>query len=135
MLLLAMMGVTVVDVLGRYFLSQPLPGAFELTEVGLVLLIFAGLPLVSAREEHVNVPLLVERLGPRGRQVQAWLVRILGAALLALLAWRLWLRAGQLLSFGDRTTYLSIPMGPVAYAAALGCGLGALLLVLPRADC
>lgn len=132
LLLLAMMGVTVVDVVGRYFFNRPLPGAFELTEVGLVLLIFAGLPLVSGGDGHVSVPLLVERLGGWGRRVQQWLARVLGAALLALVAWRLWLKAGQLLDYGDRTTYLGIPLGPVAYGAALGCGLSAVLLLWPR---
>jgi len=132
LLLLAMMAVTVVDVVGRYFLNSPLPGAFELTELGLVLLIFAGLPLVSARDGHVNVPLLVERLGPRARAVQRGLVRLLGAALLALVAWRLWVRAGQLLDYGDRSVFLGIPLAPVAYCAALGCGLSAILTLLAR---
>jgi len=130
LVLLAMMAVTVVDVVGRYFLNRPLPGAFEVTELGLVLLIFAGLPLVSARDEHINVPLLVERLGPGARRVQRELTRLLGAALLALVAWRLWVRAGQLLDYGDRTTFLRIPLAPVAFAAAVGCGLSALLTLL-----
>jgi len=42
-----MMVLTFVDVVGRYLLNRPLRGAFELTELGLVVLIFAGLPLVS----------------------------------------------------------------------------------------
>ena len=45
-ILLAMMLLTVVDVVARYVFSRPLRGAFEVTELMLLVLIFAGLPLV-----------------------------------------------------------------------------------------
>ena len=46
-ILLAMMLLTFVDVVARYVFSRPVRGAFEVTELMLVVLIFAGLPLVS----------------------------------------------------------------------------------------
>ena len=47
LLLLVMMLLTFADVLGRYVFNTPLRGAFEITELALLSLIFAGLPLVS----------------------------------------------------------------------------------------
>src|SRR6266849_6455550 len=55
--MLFLMLLTCVDVVGRYFLNKPLTGGFELTEVLLASLIFAGLPLVTLRGDHITVDL------------------------------------------------------------------------------
>jgi TRAP-type transport system small permease protein len=51
--LFAIMALTLVDVSGRKLLSQSVPGSLELTELLMVVVIFAALPLVSLRGEHV----------------------------------------------------------------------------------
>ena len=51
-ILLGLMMLTVVDVIARYAFNRPLRGAFEVTELLLLVLIFAGLPLVSLAGEH-----------------------------------------------------------------------------------
>jgi len=51
--LFAIMVLTLVDVSGRKLLSSSVPGSLELTELLMVVVIFAGLPLVSLRGEHV----------------------------------------------------------------------------------
>ena len=56
--LFCLMMLTCVDVVGRYFFSKPVPGGFEITEMLLAALIFAGLPLVTLRDDHVTVDLL-----------------------------------------------------------------------------
>ena len=50
-MILAMMVVTAIDVAGRYFLNRPIGGAFEVTEILMGLVIFAGMPLATARRE------------------------------------------------------------------------------------
>ena len=64
-ILLAMMLLTVVDVVARYVFSRPVRGAFEITELMLVVLIFAGLPLVSFSDEHAVMDFIDRVLGPR----------------------------------------------------------------------
>ena len=64
-LLFCMMSVTFVDVVLRYIFNAPLRGSFEVTELMLVVLIFAALPLVSRREEHVVMDFLDRYIGPR----------------------------------------------------------------------
>ena len=49
---------TCIDVVGRYFLNSPLDGATELTQLMMGLIVFAILPTVCYREEHVSVDLL-----------------------------------------------------------------------------
>ena len=60
-LLMAMMLITVVDVVGRYAVKQPVPGAYELIELMLAILIFMALPLVCLKDENITVTVLIER--------------------------------------------------------------------------
>jgi TRAP-type C4-dicarboxylate transport system permease small subunit len=73
-LLFCLMAVTTVDVIGRYIFNFPLRGGFEITELLLLTLIFAGLPLVSRADEHVTMDFIDQAFGVRGRRL---LLRIL----------------------------------------------------------
>ena len=63
-ILFAMMVLTTVDVVARYVFNRPLRGAFEITELLLVVLIFAGLPLVSLAGELWRRGLWVPAIRP-----------------------------------------------------------------------
>ena len=63
--LFLMMLITAVDVAGRYVFNKPLPGGFELTELLLAALIYCGLPLVSARREHIVIDTFDPYYSPR----------------------------------------------------------------------
>jgi len=47
-MIMGMMVVTTVDVIGRDVFNRPLLGAFEVTEILMGLVIFAGMPLATA---------------------------------------------------------------------------------------
>ncbi|WP_108659149.1 TRAP transporter small permease [Acuticoccus kandeliae] len=115
-LLMAMMLLTVVDVVGRYVFNSPVPGAFEATEIMLALAIFAGLPIVTARGDHVTVRLLVDRMPDGPRFLLDRLVELVVAVLLAGAAYLLYQRGAALSRYGDATVLLHIPLAPVAYA-------------------
>lgn len=133
LLLMAMMMVTTIDVFGRYVLSRPLPGAFEITEIMLAMTIFIGLPLVCLKEEHVAVTLITERFRPRVRNIHAAIVSVFCAAILLVIAWRLTVHSLQLASYGDVTIFLRMPKGPIGYTMAGFTVLGAMaLLVVAR---
>ena len=61
-LLMALMGMTVTDVIGRYIFNAPLRGATELTELLLAAVVFLGLPAVALADEHVTVDLVTDRM-------------------------------------------------------------------------
>lgn len=117
-LLFAMMAVTFVDVVGRDLFDHALNGAYEVTEVLLGLIVFAGLPIVTWRREHVTVDLLTMRLRALPRAVLARLAAGVTALVLGVLAWRLGVTAHDITGYGDATVFLGIPLGPVAGAMA-----------------
>jgi TRAP-type C4-dicarboxylate transport system permease small subunit len=133
-LLFAMMMVTVVDVVGRYLFSQPLAGAYELTEIMLALSVFIGLPLICLREEHVALTLLIDRLPKRVRAVHASVVAVIGAGVLGVVAWQLVEHSQRLASYGDVTTFLRWPKAPIGYLMATFAALAAVALILVAID-
>jgi TRAP-type transport system small permease protein len=128
--LFGIMGLTFVDVLGRKFFSSSLPGALELTELLMVVVIFSGLPLVSLHGEHVVFDSL-DRLLPRWlRRVQQAAVDLLCAALLAGLAWLMWTKGAQLAEYGDTTAQLKLPLAPFVYLMSVLCATTAAVHLL-----
>ena len=126
-ILLAMMLLTVVDVIARYVFSRPVRGAFEVTELMLVVLIFAGLPLVSFTDEHAVMDFIDRLLGPRG---QRWLERSVQTAcagFMFLLTWLVWRKADRIWAYGDTTDVLRIVYGPFVYFMALTLGLASVI--------
>ena len=113
--LFSMMTLTFVDVVARYVFNRPLRGAFEVTELMLLVLIFAGLPLVTHAGEHVTMDLIDRFLGARERHLARRLVELVCAALTFLLAWLMWIKAGRIAGYGDTTDVLRIEVGPFVY--------------------
>ncbi len=118
-LLFVLMAVTTVDVIGRYILNWPLRGGFEMTELLLLTLIFAGLPLVSRADEHVTLDFIDGWLGERGRQWLRRFVDLVCGLIILGLAWRVYIKAGKIAGYGDTTDVLLIPVGPFVYFMAL----------------
>ena len=132
--LFGIMALTFVDVMGRKFFSGSLPGALELTELLMVVVIFTSLPLVALAGEHVVFDSL-DRWLPRWLQrSQQALMELFCAAAMAGLAWLMWLKAGQLSAYGDTTSQLKLPLGVFVYVMSALLALAALahLIVLAR---
>jgi TRAP-type transport system small permease protein len=124
-----MMALTFVDVVLRYLLNRPLRGGFEITEMMLLVLIFAGLPLVSHADEHVTMD-FIDRLLPapllrtllRG-------VHALCAAVMFFLTWQVWEKAGKVAAYGDVSDVLRFPIAPFVYFMAAMIALTGLVHV------
>jgi TRAP-type transport system small permease protein len=125
--LFAIMALTLVDVSGRKLISTSVPGSLELTEILMVLVIFAALPLVSRHGEHVVFDSLDRLLPPALRRAQQFAVDLLCAAALAGLAWLMWGKAGQMIEYGDITAQLKLPLGAFVYVMSVLCGVTALV--------
>jgi TRAP-type C4-dicarboxylate transport system permease small subunit len=126
-ILMAMMLITVVDVVARYVFNRPLRGAFEVTELMLVVLIFAGLPLVSFTDEHAVMDFIDRLLGRRGQRHLDRVVQTANGAFMLLLAWLVWRKANSIWAYRDATDVLRILYGPFVYFMAGTLGLAGLI--------
>ena len=121
--LFGIMWLTLVDVTGRKFLNNSVPGGLELTEILMVCVIFAGLPLVSWRGEHVVFDTFDRFIPAWLTRIQIRLVHLLCAATFGWLAWLMVGKARRFADYGETTSYLLLPLYPVGY------GMAVLLLV------
>jgi TRAP-type transport system small permease protein len=126
-ILLAMMLLTFVDVVARYVLNRPIRGAFEVTELLLLVLIFAGLPLVSFANEHALMDFIDRLLGRRGQSGLERVVDLASAAMMLALARLAWLKADTIWGYRDATDVLRIVYGPFVYFMAAMSGLAGVI--------
>lgn len=117
-LLFAMMCLTFVDVVARYLFNSPIRGGFEMTELTLLVLIFAGLPLVSHGDEHVTMDFIDRMLPPRAVDLLVRAVHALVAATFFFLTWQMLIKAARISSYGDTTDVLRVTVGPFVYFMA-----------------
>ncbi len=125
--LFGIMALTFVDVIGRKLADASLPGALELTEILMVIVIFSALPLVTRHGDHVVFDSLDPWLPKIVRRAQQILVDLTCAAVLLGLAWLLWDKAGQMLGYGDVTAQLKLTLGWFVYGMSLFCALTGLV--------
>jgi len=116
--LFAMMALTFADVIGRKFVGNSLPGAVELTEIFMVLMIYFALPLASIAGEHIVFDLLDRLMPPALLRWQKSLSHALTAAIFFGAAWVVTQRAARSLDYGDMTATLEISLWPFHYLIA-----------------
>ena len=128
--LFVLMALTCADVAGRYFFKSPIFGAFEITESLLAALIFAGLPLVTLRNEHVTVDVFDPIVPDWVLHIQHLIACAVGFASTGYLAYRLWLRAVVLDVGGEITGQLKYKLAYLAYAMAVLMALTAICMLV-----
>jgi len=125
-----MMALTFADVVARYLLNRPIRGGFEITELALLVLIFAGLPLVSHADEHVTMDFIDRVLPRRAGDVWMRVMHAACAAILLFLSWQIWIKAGRISEYADTTDVLRITIGPFVYFMAVMISLTGLVHAL-----
>ena len=123
--LFALMVLTCVDVIGRYWFNAPVPGASELTQFGMGIIVFGALPLVSGHGGHVTIGLMEMITAGRVAMVQRLVMAVTATTALAVMGWRLLVTGSDLASYGDTSSYLRIPLAPIAYFMAVMAFAGA----------
>lgn len=128
--LVALMFMTVADVIGRYFFNEPLNGVFDLTQFSVLIMTFLSFAYCAFRGAHVAIELLYNRLGPKTQFVLRRLSNLAGAVLFGIIAWRGVVQSVDVRLFNETSQLLTIPYWPFYYVMAFGAGLFALTLLL-----
>jgi TRAP-type C4-dicarboxylate transport system permease small subunit len=128
--LFGLMLLVIYEVLMRYFFGRPFRGGYEMTELAMVLIVAFGLPYTAITNGHVAIDLFGRWLD---RPAMRWLnaaVHLVGAVLLAVVAWRAIVYAMGSYRFGDLSNMMRIPKYPFQLAIAASAALFALVLLL-----
>ncbi len=127
--LMALMLLTCADVFGRYFLNNAINGAVEMTEIGLALIVFAEMPIVTWRGGHVLVDIL-------DRWMSSLLIKVLGLISALLMSGALYFLAERMMYLANRsmrrevvTEYLEIPVGYIIQYIAFMSYLTAAMMI------
>ena len=130
MLLVAVVGMTVASIFGRYLFGMPIPGEYELTELVCGIAVFAFFPHCHLTGGNVVVDFFTSRLRPRHRIMLDGLHSIAFTAMAGLVSWRLLVGGLRKLEDGETTLFLEIPIHPAYFAALVAAGLLTAVCVL-----
>ena len=76
------------DVVGTQFLGTPVPGALEVTESTMVLIVFGALAYTQGRRNHIRVELLYGHMGPRAQSFMDATTHVVAFVFFTLLVWQ-----------------------------------------------
>lgn len=127
--LFALMLLTFVDVMGREF-YRSVPGALELSEMLMVVVLFCALPMVSWRAEHVCFELADAIYKGRAERVSKVVMDLICAVAFGAIGWACWGYARRTMEDGDVSANLGVPVGLFVYLMAAMLMLAALMHLL-----
>ncbi len=112
------------DVIGTQMLRSPLPGAYEITESTMVLIVFGALAYAQIRRAHIRVELLYTRMTPRVQAGLDVLADLAALVFFGLLLWQAVSEAQYSYQINERTVGLiRFPLYPARFVLAAGTTL------------
>ncbi len=118
--LASLMLLTVADVFGRYFLNQPVPGTFEMTELFMVFIVFLALGLAQHHNEHISLDLAYNYFPSRLKKSTNVLIDVVNLAVMAAVTWQLYEYSARMGEGNYTTAVLQLPIQPFVIVAVAG---------------
>ena len=128
LILLALIGLTFVDVVLRYIFSAPFLGAKDLLQMGMVMVISLAFPFTWRFGGHIVVDLIPDYGVEALTRTRDSVVRLIGMLIFALLAWRAWIRADDAALFNEATNMIEVPFQPFFWVLAIAAAFQAVVL-------
>ncbi len=123
-----MMCLTVADVLLRAA-GHPIIGTYEIVALSLALVIGFGIPKVSLDKGHVYMEFLLEKLGPRGKDIMNTFTRVLVLVLFIFIGYNLFNVGAEFRASGEVSPTIKLPFYPVAYGVGVCCFLECVVFI------
>ena len=115
----AMMVLTVVDVIGRFF-KYPIFGSVELIGFLATIIVAAALPYTYKVDGHVGVEILVRLLSKKTQMIIDLFTRTLSLILFSLVTWQMFLYAKDIHKTGEVSMNLEFPIYYIIYLLSFG---------------
>jgi TRAP-type C4-dicarboxylate transport system permease small subunit len=123
-----MMCLTVADVLLRAT-GHPIIGTYEIVALSLAVVIGFGIPKVSLDKGHVYMEFLLDKLGPRGKDIMNTFTRVLVLILFLFIGYNLFNVGAEFHASGEVSPTIKLPFYPVAYGIGVCCFLECLVFI------
>ncbi len=117
--LTAMMLLTVVDVIGRFF-KHPIFGSVEIIGLLAVILVATALPYTHKMDGHVGVEILVRLLKKKTQIWITFITQFLSLILFGLITWQMFIYAASIQRTGEVSMDLEFPIYYIIYLLAFG---------------
>jgi TRAP-type transport system small permease protein len=119
------------NALMRKLFNEPISGSLEITEAGLVLIIFLSMAYTQRKRGHIRVTLLTRHLPLNVRHALYIFILLVGAMLTAWYAYSAFTYAVRSHKIGEMEWgVITFVVWPIKSAIALGCGLFSLQFLL-----
>lgn len=110
LVLFALTILTVISVVGRSLVAQPVPGDFEIIELGMAVAIFSFLPHCQMTGGNVIVDLFTAKASTRVRAVLDTIANLIFTIIAAILTWRTALGGHDVYRYNETSMVLRIPV-------------------------
>lgn len=130
LVLVFLVGLTFTDVVLRYIFSDPILGAKDILQMGMVVVVFWAAPYTWRIGGHIVVDLLPDYKSDFATRARDILVRLFALLVFVLLTWQGWQRAEESVFFGEATNMIELPYQPFFYALLAGTAVQSVILVL-----
>ena len=127
-ILAMMMFLTFIDVLLRYILNSPVPGATELIEFMMGIVVTFSVAYTAHKRAHIGVDLLIERFPRKARRLIGCVTSFLALGLFVLICWQTVILISEDYYSNLESAVLYIPVYP--FIATVAVGFVILCLVL-----
>lgn len=107
----------------------PIQGDFELVEAGVAFAIFAFLPLCQLQGGHAVVDIFTTQLPGRANRFLTAFWEVVLAAVILLIAWRLFVGMQSKMTYGETTFLLQFPVWWAYAASFLAAAIAAIVAV------
>ena len=116
---LAMLAITVANVIARKAMSAGVPGNMELVEQAMILVVFCTLAYTELKRGHVRVTFLTDLFPHKLQDILVLMTQMVTLVIVSVIGWQMAVEAKQLLLQHAATGVLGMPQWPFAAVASL----------------
>ena len=126
-----LMVITTIDVILRKLpINASIVGSYDMTEMGMVVIVFFGIAYFQSEHGHVRVEMFVEKFPYTVRCIVEGVVNLVEAVFGALMCYAAFQQISTLFARGTGTSVLRIPHWPFAVFMTIGLLIFTIFLVL-----
>ncbi|MGD9369163.1 MAG: TRAP transporter small permease [Desulfobacteraceae bacterium] len=125
-----MMFLTALDVGLRYIFNSPIPGALELVEYMMALIVPFALTITAFEKAHIGVELVMDRFPKRLRACVACVTNLMVFTLYGLITWQSFLYIFEQRDSGMTSAVLLIPQYPFVVSLTAAFALLSLITLM-----